>query len=278
MRNGQIAGRFDDVLAGEQLHITGMVKPTASDWHRWRHVVGKIHLESVDETASAAPLAALANSVRRVLARGARGLSEDDRSLFKGMVYGDDREQSAQLADDFKAAGLGHLLVVSGQNVAFVLALAAPLASRLRPGTRLVVLLGVLSVFAVITRFEPSVLRAVAMAAAAVVSTALGRADIGRSALAWAIAGVLVVDPFVLRMLAFQLSVCATAGLLWITPPLAEALPGPRSLRLALATTAGAQLAVMASADSSVQAGAAGVAGCQRARRARFRAGDDVGG
>ena len=38
---------------------------------------------------------------------------------------------------------------------------------------------------------------------------------------------------------------CATCGLLWITPALAEKLPGPRPLRLAVATTAGAQLAVM---------------------------------
>ena len=243
--HGPVAARFDDALAGERLLVTGAVKPATGDWHRWRHVVGRLSLEAVHDRAPAAPLARFANGVRRLLARGAQGLPEDERSLFTGMVYGDDRNQSDRLADDFRAAGLGHLLVVSGQNVAFVLALASPLAGRLRPGLRLVALLAVLGVFATLTRFEPSVLRAVSMAAVAVTSAALGRPEQGRRTLAWAIAAVLVIDPFVVRMLAFQLSVSATAGILWITPPLAESLRGPRVLRLALATTAGAQLAVL---------------------------------
>ena len=37
----------------------------------------------------------------------------------------------SEVVDDFRGAGLTHLLVVSGQNVAFVLALAAPLLRRL---------------------------------------------------------------------------------------------------------------------------------------------------
>ena len=242
---GAVAARLDNLLAGERVRVSGTMQATSQDWHRWRHIGATVTVEAVGDTAPAAPVAAFANRVRRLLAEGARSLSEDHRALFSGMIYGDDRDQTARLSDDFRAAGLGHLLVVSGQNVAFVLALAAPAASRLRPGVRLVVLAGLLGVFAVLTRFEPSVLRAVTMAGVAVASAALGRPEVGRRTLAWAVAGVLTVDPFLVRSLAFQLSVCATAGLLWITPPLAETLRGPRPLRLAVATTAGAQLAVM---------------------------------
>ena len=242
---GMTAARLSEVLAGESVHISGVAKATNNAWHRWRHIVGKISVKTVNNTAEAAPMLAFTNSVRRLLARGAQSLSEDDRALFTGMVYGDNRQQSARLADDFQAAGLGHLLVVSGQNVAFVLALMSPFTCSLRPGTRLVVLLCVLGVFATITRFEPSVLRAVAMAAVAITSTALGYPKMGRHVLAWAIAVVLVIDPFVLRLLAFQLSVCATAGLLWITPLLMDTFRGPRALRLAVAATVGAQIGVM---------------------------------
>ncbi len=242
---GRAAAKLDNLLAGESAYVSGTMRATNNDWHRWRHVVATLAVTEVHETSDAAVLSTFANRVRRLLASGAQGLTADDRSLFGGMVYGDDRHQSARLADDFRAAGLGHLLVVSGQNVAFVLALATPLLSRMRPGVRLLALLGVLGVFAVLTRFEPSVLRAVTMAGVAVVSAALGRPEAGRRTLAWAVAVVLVVDPFLIRSLAFQLSVCATAGLLWITPALTEKLPGPHVLRLAVATTAGAQLGVM---------------------------------
>ncbi len=245
--HGRAARRFDDALAGERVEITGTLRATdeADHWRRYRHVVAEMTVTAVGDRAPAAPLPGLANRIRRLLASGASGLGDDDRSLFTGMVFGDDRDQSPRLADDFRAAGLGHVLVVSGQNVAFVLALAAPLAARLRPGTRLVALGAVLGVFAMITRFEPSVLRAVAMAAAAVFSAALGRPLQGLRTLAWAVAVVLVIDPFVLKVLAFQLSVCATAGILVLAPPIAASLPGPHPLRLAVATTAGAQVAVM---------------------------------
>ena len=242
---GAVAGRLDGALTGERVHISGTARPAASDWHRWRHVAATLNVDAVGDRAGAPPVAAFANRVRRLLERGAASLPDDSRAMFAGMVYGDDRGQSPRLYDDFRAAGLGHLLVVSGQNVAFVLALASPLAARARPGVRMVVLLALLGVFALLTRFEPSVLRAVAMAGTAVTSAALGRPETGRRTLAWAVAGVLVADPFLVRVLAFQLSVCATCGLLWITPALAEMLPGPRPLRLAAATTAGAQLAVM---------------------------------
>ena len=241
---GGAAGRLDDLLAGERVSVTGTMRPASGAWNRWRHVAATLTVHEVGDASAASPLYGFANRVRRVLASGAASLSHDHRALFSGMVFGDDRHQSARLADDFRAAGLGHLLVVSGQNVAFVLALAAPAAWRLRPGVRLVMLLSVLGVFAVLTRFEPSVLRAVTMAAVAVGSAALGRPEAGRRTLAWAVAAVLVLDPFLVRSLAFQLSVSATAGLMWIAPPLSEALPGPRPLRLAIATTAGAQLAV----------------------------------
>ena len=242
---GRASARLDDALAGERVHITGAARPAVGDWHRWRHVAATLTVHSVGERARAAPVAAFANRVRRLLESGARSLSYDSRAMFSGMVYGDDRDQSPRLSDDFRAAGLGHLLVVSGQNVAFVLALASPLLARARPGVRLVVLMALLGVFALLTRFEPSVLRAVAMAGTAVTSAALGSPETGRRTLAWAVAAVLLVDPFLVRVLAFQLSVCATCGLLWITPALAERLPGPGPLRLAVATTAGAQLAVM---------------------------------
>ena len=242
---GAVAARLDDALSGERVHISGTARPATSAWHRWRHVAAVVNVDAVGERTGAAPLTAFTNRVRRLLDSGARSLPDDSRAMFTGMVYGDDRSQSPRLYDDFRAAGLGHLLVVSGQNVAFVLALASPLAVRARPGVRLIVLLALLAVFAVLTRFEPSVLRAVTMAGVAVTSAALGRPETGRRTLAWAVAAVLVADPFLVRVLAFQLSVCATCGLLWITPALTEMLPGPRPLRLAAATTAGAQLAVM---------------------------------
>ena len=92
-------------------------------------------------------------------------MAPERRALYAGFVLGDDRGQPVEITDDFRASGLSHLLVVSGQNVAFVLALVSPLLRRLRLGWRLVAGLALLLLFGVLTRWEPSVLRAEAMAA-----------------------------------------------------------------------------------------------------------------
>ncbi|MEZ5243971.1 MAG: ComEC/Rec2 family competence protein [Acidimicrobiales bacterium] len=244
--HGAVAGRLDDALAGERVRLVGTIRPVAADDERsiQRHIVGRITVTAVLDAADAAPVAAGANAIRRTLAGGAASLTRDDRSLFLGMVMGDDRGQGPVVADDFRAAGLGHLLVVSGQNVAFVLAVAMPVAGRMRPAGRATLLMVVLGLFAVMTRFEPSVLRATAMAGVGIGSTALGRPTDGRAGLSWAVAGLLVIDPFLVHSIAFRLSAAATAGIVWLGGPLGERLPGPGWLRVPIATTVAAQLAV----------------------------------
>ncbi|MEM8706569.1 MAG: ComEC/Rec2 family competence protein [Actinomycetota bacterium] len=243
--HGPIAGRLDDALAGQQVRIIGSFRPArSSSWTRWRHEVGTITVSEVVDLAAGSPLTSAANQVRRLLQDGAGSLGRDDRAVFSGMVVGDDREQSAVVADDFRAAGLGHLLVVSGQNVAFVLMLAEPLLRRVRPGVRLVAVVVVLVAFLTLTRFEASVLRASVMAGAGVGAAVLGSPIDGRRALSASVSALVLIDPFLVRVLAFQLSVLATGGIVWGSAPLAERLPGPLLVRVAAATTIAAQLAV----------------------------------
>jgi len=243
--HGPVAGRLDDALAGEQLHVVGAFRPARADsWIRWRHEVGTIVVTEVRGHVAGSPLTNGANAVRRLLQDGAASLDRDDRAVFFGMVVGDDREQSAVVADDFRAAGLGHLLVVSGQNVAFVLALLDPLTRRTRPATRLVLVILTLLAFVTLIRFEASVLRAAVMAGAGVGAAVLGDPVDGRRALSLSVLLLVLIDPFLVRVLAFQLSVAATAGIVWGSGPLAARLPGPAVVRVAVATTIAAQLAV----------------------------------
>ncbi|MEM9466801.1 MAG: ComEC/Rec2 family competence protein [Actinomycetota bacterium] len=244
--HGPLAGRLDDSLAGERVWIVGSFRPVRADddWARWRHEVGSVTVDEIRSHSTGSPLSRATNAVRRLLAEGAASLERDDRAVFSGMVLGDDREQSATVADDFRAAGLGHLLVVSGQNVAFVLALLGPLTRRLRPAGRVAVVLFALVGFVTLTRFEASVLRASVMAGVSVGAAVLGGPVDGRRALSMSVAGLLVLDPFLVRVVAFQLSVLATGGIVWLSGPLAGRLRGPELVRVAAATTISAQLAV----------------------------------
>jgi len=135
-------------------------------------------------------------------------------------------------------------LAVSGQNVAFVLALAGSALRRVGLRARLPATIAVIAFFALVTRFEPSVLRASAMAALAVTAATIGRDASSIRLLALAVTGLVVLDPFLVRSVGFQLSAAACVGIVTLAPRIAGALPGPRWLREPLSVTLGAQAGV----------------------------------
>lgn len=233
-----------ELLAGEGIEVTGDLDGDPWRWQRIRHVEGTLEVGSIGGTHGAGPLHQLANTLRRILVRGTAPLPSEQASLLTGLVLGDDRNQGDRTADDFRAAGLGHLLAVSGQNVALVVAAAGPLLRRLRFRTRLPATLLLLAFFALVTRFEPSVLRATVMAGGSATIAARGREADGLRLLCLTVVALVLVDPLLVHRAAFQLSVVACAGILLGSAALADLLPGPRTLREAAAVTLAAQSAV----------------------------------
>ncbi len=171
-------------------------------------------------------------------------MSPVDRALFLGLVIGDDRAEPADLVDDFRAAGLSHLTAVSGQNVALVLVAAGPLLRRLRPAPRWIATSGLVGWFALLTRFEPSILRASAMALLAATAFWRGWKVAPIRLLALSVCALELIDPLLVWSVGWWLSVSATAALALFARPLAVRLPGPRWVRDPLAVTIAAQLGV----------------------------------
>jgi competence protein ComEC len=240
------AAALDDRLAGERVTVIGEVRPPGP-YERFlphRHLAGRLVVDTVVGWRAGDPVTRLANGLRRTLAAGAEVLPDRHASLLAGVTLGDDRAQPPDMADAFRAAGLTHLLAVSGQNVAFALVVVAPVLSRLRFGTRLAATLAVLGLFALVTRAEPSVLRAVAMAAVAAAGTALGRPASAGRALALGVAAMVLVDPLLVASLGFRLSVAGTVGIVAGAARVEAWLPGPRWLAAPLSVTLAAQAAV----------------------------------
>ena len=243
---GAAAGALVPRLSGERIEVEGRIAPIprAEPWQVARHLAGRIEIDAVGASAPGHPVTRVANGLRRTLVRGAASLPEDTRTLFLGFVLGDDRGRSDLVTDDFRGAGLTHLLAVSGQNVAFVLAVAGPVLRRLPLRSRWVTTVALLAFFALLTRFEPSVLRATAMAALATLATTWGRDASSVRVLALAVAGLVLADPLLVGALGFRLSVAASTGIAVLSPALVRALPGPRWLVLPMAVGLAAQLGV----------------------------------
>lgn len=216
----------------------------AQGYLRSRHISGRIQADALEPGSPPPPLWALANSVRARVARGAEVLPAENAALVVGLVFGDDRGLPPAAEHDLRASGLAHLTAVSGQNVAFLLVIASPLLVRLQLGGRLVAVSLLLAFFLVMTRVEPSVLRAAAMAAAATAGTTFGRPVRGIRLVATAVVVLVLADPMLVHSVGFVLSVAATTGIVVGSRRVAAALPGPEWFTLPIAVTVSAQLAV----------------------------------
>ncbi len=230
--------------AGQTLMVHGRIRPSDHPLKHWmisRHLAGRLSVRTVDHDVDSSTLAWLANAIRSRLLKSARALPSDQRGLYAGFILGDDREQSPALVEDFRASGLSHLLVVSGQNVAFTLAAFEPFIRRLRRRPRLIATSALLLVFTVVTRFEPSVLRAVWMAGVVAIARCLGRPQRGLRVLSLAATSLLVIDPLLSYSVGFGLSLGATVGLAIWSDPLSKRLPLPGVIRSVVAPTLAAQ-------------------------------------
>jgi competence protein ComEC len=194
------------------------------------------------------PLLAASNHFRqRMRSAAERWLASDQSALLQALVIGDERGISERVEDDFRASGLSHLTAVSGANLAMVLAALAFLLALLRAPRRLTVVAGLVAVvvFTVVTRWEPSVLRAAVMASVALAAFFFGRLSNPAHALMLAFIGLLAFDPMMLWSVGFQLSFLATAGILWLRPPLIDRLVAlPRPVAEPVAIGIAAQVAV----------------------------------
>ena len=184
------------------------------------------------------------DGLRAAVESGADRLGDRDRALLLGFLLGDTRAIDRTTIDQFRAAGLTHLLAVSGANVAFVLALVGPALRRAPIVTRNAAGLSVVLVFAAATRFEPSVLRASAMAAVVMSARMSGRVVSPIRSLLIAVYGLLAWDADLLTSVGFRLSVVATAGIALFAGRVRERIRGPAAVRDAIAVTAAAQVAV----------------------------------
>ena len=241
-------GRVRNWRAGELVAVSGTRRVLADDRARRvasQHVVGAFDLDWASDVDAGGPLARASNRVRSVIERGASWMPAPERGLFRGLVIGDDRDQPADMVERFRASGLSHLTAVSGQNVAFLLGAFGPLLVRLRPVPRWIVTVGVVAWFVALTRFEPSIVRAGAMAALSATAYATGRERAPVRLLAIAVAGLVLVDPLLVWSVGFWMSVGATAGVCAIGPPLAKRLARLGGLAVPLGITLGAQIGVV---------------------------------
>ena len=181
-----------------------------------------------------------------------RGVPPREAELARGFVLGEDERIDEATKEDFRRAGLSHLLAVSGENVTLLALLAMPLLGALGIPLRerLLWVLALIAVYVPVAGAGPSVQRAGVMGALGLSATLGGRRSSRLYALALAAAVTLAIDPGIAADVGWQLSFAAVLGILLLASRLREAItarlgggPWRRALAEGLAVTVAATLA-----------------------------------
>jgi competence protein ComEC len=182
-------------------------------------------------------LGAVADRLRRGVARSLEAVPPGERrAVLAGVVLGEDEGLDQELRDQFRASGLYHLLAVSGQNVAYVVAGMILLAWTLGFPRWIGEVGALAAVFAYVLAvgWQPSVVRAGVAGGLASLAWLASRPRDRWYFLLVGAAILLAWSPYSLLEPGFQLSFAAVAAIFVLVPRIEARLEGhPLPVKLA---------------------------------------------
>jgi len=180
-----------------------------------------------------------------------RVVPEPEGGLAAAILVGLRDRVDRDVAAAFTTAGVSHIVAISGWNIAIVSAtVAALLRGFLNRRRRAAVTVAAIVAYTLFAGASASVIRAAVMATVAVAAVESGRGSRVSVGLAWAAAGMLLVEPSTVSDVGFQLSAAATAGLIAWATPISDWLDVraprlPRPIRESLGVSLAAQVATL---------------------------------
>lgn len=233
-----IEARVDDAVAfvGSVWQPQGRRNPGGFDFARWLWDRGvglcataRAETMQIERPLRRSPRGLLAESRAR-LGGLIDSLYPEDAGLLRALLLGDKGELPTDLTEDYRRAGVVHLLAISGLHVSCLALFLDWLLKRLGLSRRAAfgVTLPLLAFYAALVGFTPSVTRAVFMYLLLRAAPLNGRPSDALTRLLAALWAILLVRPLAIADAGLILSFAAVAGILALVPPLLGLLRAPK--------------------------------------------------
>ncbi|MBA2557643.1 MAG: ComEC/Rec2 family competence protein [Chloroflexi bacterium] len=221
--------RYPAVAPGDHISFTARLEPAPEEagFGEYLSRLGVPATVRVHQFQMVGPPGGPTGWLEQARRTGGRILAETipapQSGLAAGILIGLRDLVDREVAENFTASGLSHVVAISGWNIAIVSGVIAAVLGGLpkRPRSLLVVL--VIAVYTLVAGGSPSVVRAAIMGGIVLLARESGRAGRASAALGLAAVTMLLIDPAIVDDAGFRLSVAATAGLLaWGSPVTAQ--------------------------------------------------------
>jgi ComEC/Rec2-related protein len=146
--------------------------------------------------------------------------SGDSASLAYGLIFGSNTEFSQGVKENLRRSGTSHLVAVSGYNVSIITAWLFSSLRYISKNFAGIFSLLTLIFFYLITGGSASLLRAAIMGSLILISRFVGRKVLPIHLIFLAASFILILNPYAIYDVGFQLSFFATSGLFFLAEPL----------------------------------------------------------
>lgn len=214
-----------DYQTGEVLTVRGTiysvypVKPSPQSYYLRQGVSYELDAKSAYKSSEAQ--INLSENIRKYFYETTAEYAPNNGDVLYALLTGDRSALSHEKEDYFKLSGIIHLLAVSGLHVGFVVSVLGFFLKRfkLHPLIEGGIMLIPLCVYAYICNFTPSVIRALVMTVCVYLTRSFfGRYDLLTS-LSFAVTVILLISPFNLFDVGFQLSALSVFGIATVFRP-----------------------------------------------------------
>src|SRR4030042_1316782 len=223
--------RYHEYHYGDILRITGKLEtPPQSDDFNYKDylarqgiysIINYPRIEILDTGKGFKPLAWIYSLRNRLSQSLSQALPEPQASVAQGILLGLRGNISNSLNQAFSRTGTTHVLAISGLNISIVIGMLLAAGIWLF-GKRysIYIWLALLTIwlYALVTGMNPPVVRGAIMGSMFLLAEYLGRQRSASTALAFAAAVMVGIEPQVLWDASFQLSFLAMAGLIFLSP------------------------------------------------------------
>lgn len=176
----------------------------------------KISNVKVIEERKANPIFQISNEIKtKIISNTKEALDEETSSILLGLILGNKDDIDENIEENFRSAGMAHILAVSGMHVTYViLGLSLIMKKILGKRRNYIFCICVLIVYMFITNFSASVTRAGIMGIIMILSKIFYRKNDIYTALSISLVIILIYNPFLIQSLGLLLSYGGVIGII----------------------------------------------------------------
>ena len=224
-----------DVSYGDRIRATGFLStPAAWDTFSYADYLGRqgvftmMPYASIEviESGGGSPFYSAILSLKQVVQdHMAQALPEPQAGLLIGILLGNERGISPELAEDFNRVGAAHIVAISGFNMVIVSAMMMRVFEGIFGERSILATLSgivIIAIYTILVGASPSIVRAALMSSLLVIGRQLKRNTYVPTSLAFATLVISIIDPNALLDVGFQLSFFAVLGIGLFADPLSR--------------------------------------------------------